>query len=298
MNVEDKIKNYEPLIRKMAKSKNAVFYEDYMQVARTALLLDTEGQAYLVIKNAMYNFTAELLGLTPQQLGLIGKFRKERQKIFQEKGSDIETEDLLENMNLEPNQKSLIRSYADFKQVGFLEEILSDKEGDAIKDGRKDFINDMLEFVNDNEKIVIREYYLNDLKIKGIAEKYNYNASTVGRWLHGAREKMKKNWPRIVFNYAQKHPDFYDPEFRFPGEKFKPFNKNEKYKVSNFGRIIHFNEGCKKYGVIKTTRRIKKGNEYISYMFGNARKKAMYEVTPVNLISQHFDNNELPKFLK
>lgn len=303
------LKEFDPFIYYIATQRvTSGYFDDYMQVGRIGLIeaiekisINTKYQfstfAGRYIRNEMALLSCQIRGQKIHEYRVIQRFFRKKREMEQRLMMVVDMIDVLEEMNLFPFQVEIINAHVQKEFVSTdvddlvtrkIEKEIDEKDLDVLQDGREKMLKDMIDNLTDRQADIVKKHFFQEMTSAQIAESLNVSQGYILKELHKIRKKLLADWPNQLFTIALSHKGFYDPDFQFHQEKWKPVG--EKYFISNYGRLQTFHKAYKKFIIRKPTFESRKYRYQL--VLGNAIMKA----SPNKLIANHFEIHELPTF--
>ena len=222
------------------------FWDDYMQEGRLALLkalqnadLEREEGFYNysanVIRSQMLKFSDQTKEIPWHHYTHVNQFLKLKSQLEAEKNREFTEEEVLDKMDKKPFEKQWIRDVLNRQKVMMEDEEGSTKwlEGEVLKgdletllDSRHLFLKYLMRILTPHQRKIVTRFYLDNRTADEIAEEMELNRQSVWTVLRLARGRMKKYWQLGFFLYAFDSDHFFDVQYTFPKESWKPDRKS------------------------------------------------------------------------
>ena len=305
------IKDYDPLIIYMTYQRDVAtgYFEDYLQVGRLGLVeaiqkvsdnsdyqFSTFASRY--IRNEMALLSCQIRGQKLHEYRVLQRYYFKKREMEQRFKMEIDMMDVIDEMKLYPFQKDIIKSHAQKHILSIdvdelvtrkLENEIEENDLERLHDGRTKMLNDMLERLTERQMEIVEMHYYHGMTSSEIALELSVHQGYILKELSNCRGKLLKDWPNQLFMVALESEKFYNPDHTFHMEKWRPV-AGGKYSISNYGRILTYHKGYKRFLIRKPSFESRKYRYHL--VFGNTMMKA----TPAQLIAKHFDLHELPTF--
>jgi len=304
------LNEFDPFIYYIAMQRVTTgYFDDYMQAGRIGLVeavnkisdnskyqFSTFAGRY--IRNEMALLSCQIRGQKLHEYRIIQRYYRKKREMEQEHMMEMDMVDVLEEMHLFPFQAEIILAHTNAQYVSAdvddlvtrkIEHEINEQNLDVLRDGRKQMLNQMIDLLTDRQADIVKKHFYQGMTSSEISIELGVSQGYILKELHKIRKKLLADWPNQLFSIAINDQEFYNPNYQFHNEKWKPI-LDGKYSISNYGRILTFHKTYKKFMIRKPSYESRRYRYHL--VVGNAMMKA----TPRKLITNHFDIHELPTF--
>lgn len=292
----------------------STFFDDYLQEGRIALLtalhdadLDRINGFYTyaanVMRSHMLKFSDQTQEVPWHHYTHVNQFLKFKDQLELEKKREFDTEEVLLLMDKKPFEKQWIRDVLKREKIRFsvdplgvrlLEnEINEEHELETLSDVRKKVLKALMVILTSHQEDVLNRFYYQGQTAEEIAEDLGLSKQSIWSVIRLAKGRLIKYWQLGFFLFAFNSSHFYDVQYTFQKEAWKPIIRDGiDVLVSNYGRVKRIKH-CHRRDFIIAPRMNEGFYRYQLYYTGDRKS---WKVSVLNLITDHFTNEELPTF--